>query len=40
MGNITGEGFKPHVADQIKQRQKQLGDTSRSTSQLLQQNAN
>lgn len=40
MGNITGEGFKPFVASQIEQRQKQLGATPRSNSQLLQQNAN
>lgn len=40
MGNITGEGFRPYVAEQIEQRQKQLGATPRSDSQLLQQNAN
>lgn len=40
MGNITGEGFKDYVAKQITTRQKNLGDASRSNSQLLQQNAN
>lgn len=40
MGNITGEGFKPYVASQIEQRQKQLGATPRSDAQILQQNAN
>jgi hypothetical protein len=40
MGNITGEGFRPYVAEQIEQRQKQLGATPRSDLQLLQQNAN
>lgn len=40
MGNIIGEGFKDYVADQIKTRQKNLGDASRSNKQLLQQNAN
>ena len=40
MGNITGESFKDYVAKQITTRQKNLGDASRSNSQLLQQNAN
>ena len=40
MGNITGEGFKEYVTKQISVRQKNLGDASRSNSQLLQQNAN
>jgi hypothetical protein len=40
MGNITGEGFKSYVAKQITVRQRNLGDASRSRSQLLQQNAN
>jgi hypothetical protein len=40
MGNITGEGFKSYVAKQITVRQRNLGDASRSRTQLLQQNAN
>jgi hypothetical protein len=40
MGNITGESFKEYVTKQILTRQKNLGDASRSNSQLLQQNAN
>jgi hypothetical protein len=40
MGNITGESFKDYVAKQITVRQRNLGDASRSRTQLLQQNAN